>query len=105
MKLFVFEPFKWDYCGGAIVAIAANVQEVAELVWQRQKEDHERSYPGGRLIGRDDLDYSWEARKENNKERFLELEPSLTGNCWKVTQELIIESSGPELLCYNYNYA
>jgi hypothetical protein len=39
MNLYIFEPSKdWEYCGGAIVAIAADVEAVVQLIVAKQEQ-------------------------------------------------------------------
>ena len=34
MKIFIFEPYNWDYCGGALVVIADSYEGAIELLMQ-----------------------------------------------------------------------
>lgn len=42
MKIFIFEPYKWDYCGGSIVAIAKDYNSVIKLINKHLEKDHKR---------------------------------------------------------------
>lgn len=107
MNIYVFEPYNWGYCGGAIVVIALSEQRAHELIWERQKHEHEARNPEGILRGLDGkvFDWSWEAKKDSFAERFKQNEED--GNCWELTS--VIQCYTPvyveRVICYNYNYA
>lgn len=109
MKLFVFEPHKWDFCGGAIVVIASTEQHAHELIWKRQEEENQ-----GRThrheIG---VDSPWSIKMDGAmfapfpkiKGRYMECDR------WELTGEfplLNLEGAGfpvERVVCFNYNFA
>lgn len=37
MKLFIFEPYEWAYCGGALAIIAESYEKAVEMVIEQDK--------------------------------------------------------------------
>jgi hypothetical protein len=90
MKLFVFEPYEWDYCGGAIGAIAETFDEAVDLIVEskRRRLDDFRGYEKYHF--------------SRNKNGFTEDHY----NQWLLTTELeVSDDSKPEVVFDNWNWA
>lgn len=46
MKLFIFEPYEWAYCGGAIGVIANGFKEAVDIIIKEdeKREEEDRIY-------------------------------------------------------------
>lgn len=90
MNVYVFEPYNWGYCGGAIVVVAETEQRAKELILTKQRAEHDDEY------------LPW---NDSYAERFKQNEED--GNCWELTS--VIECYTPvqieRVICFNYNYA
>ena len=96
MKLFVFEPYKWDYCGGAIGVIAKDFKRAVKLIVE-----------SGENIKMDDDDdevldnpykpeYFSETKNKFKKESF---------NQWLLTKTIKVVDYNEQVLFDNWNYA
>ncbi len=90
MNIYVYEPYQWNYCGGAIVVVAETEQRVQELILTRQRAEHDDEY------------IPW---KEDYAERFKQNEED--GHCWELTSviECYVPIQVEWVVCFNYNYA
>jgi len=109
MKLFIFEPYKWAYCGGAIGVIHHTFEDAVDLILkedaERAKKEYKRNEDCGLTsnLNEEDLRYYKKEYFKQNKEEFVK-----DGvNQWLLTNE--VELSGqydpePEVLFDNWNY-
>lgn len=88
MKLFIFEPYEWVYCGGAIGAIAETFDKAVNLIIESGREGGHERYkvkffqPTAEFFKED----SWDQ--------------------WLLTCELTIIDDGPSRVIFdNWNYA
>ena len=87
MKIFIFQPLDWSYCGGGLV-ISAESFENAEALLLKDYLEKRRS--------------SWETAprlfRENSKEEGGD-------KCWIVVKEIECTYDKEEIILYNYNEA
>jgi hypothetical protein len=87
MKLFIFEPYQWEYCGGTIVVIAENYDQAIDLLLDIKDENGELEY--GRdyfSTDPDDFTYGWDQ--------------------WLLSQEIELKDNlEPKVIVQNWNYA
>lgn len=85
MKLFVFEPYEWAYCGGAIVVIAKDYEEAINLIISFNPSD--------------ELLYEYFSKNRNNFKK---------GHYdqWILTNTIdMSDSFDSKIIVYNWNYA
>lgn len=88
MKLFIFEPYVWAYCGGAIGVVAMDFEEAVKLAKESEKND-DGGYDG-------DFQKIAEKLKKDHWDQ------------WLLSAELTIMEEGPpnpRVLFNNYNHA
>lgn len=105
MKIFVFEPFEWNYCGGAIVVIAATEQRAHELIWTHEKQEKDRSNAAMAELGDKVTPFSIEtdgamfAPYPKIKDRYMETDR------WELTGEFpLLNLESERVVTFNYNY-
>jgi hypothetical protein len=89
MRIYIFEPSeKWEYCGGAVVVIAKDIDEAITLASNyRESEDDERS---GEIF----------VKNEN------EAIESIANETFVLKSEYELkENESARVVTYNYNYA
>ncbi len=86
MRVFIFEPCNWEYCGGALGVIANDFDEAVKLL---RKEGKERSnnHMGNFSESREDY-------------------PDENSGQWLLTNTFdISDSEKPRVFLFNFNYA
>jgi len=110
MKLFIFEPYEWSYCGGAIGVIAPDFESAVDQI---MKEDIEQAEE---MAAKDSI--SHRQTKEQKIERFRNYKPEYFQRSpekfkedhydqWLLTHEEEMSSQYdiPEVLFDNWNYS
>lgn len=91
MKIFVYEPYNYSYCGGAIVVIAQSEERAQQLSLDYEQKRHEQE--GGNFLWHPE--YAARFKKNDND-----------GDCWELTSEIDVSSDELErVVCFNYNHA
>lgn len=93
MKIFIFEPYKWDYCGGGIVIIAFSFKEAVELI-VKETYDPNNSYTEQQF------------KKEyfaKDKAEFEDVDREW--DTWVLTHEIETTEVKQRIVMINYNYA
>ncbi len=93
MKIFIFEPYKWEYCGGGIVVIASSYEEAVELIG-KETYDPNTSYV--------DQDFKKEYFAKDESE-FKDIDRRW--NTWVLTHEIETTEVKQRIAMINYNYA
>jgi len=106
MKIFIFTPFQWSYCGGAIGAVAENYDEAVSILRAYKEKDplygvecpsgyiseHEYIYPYGKAL--------FIKPGEEDKAEVDET------NQWILTYSAEVnDSHGPRIVLDNWNFA
>lgn len=87
MKIFIFEPYEWDYCGGAIIAIASSYEEAVYIIVE-------------------DANPMWDLKKEYFAKDESEFENvDRDWNTWLLTHVIETTEEKPRLVMVNFNYA
>lgn len=89
MKIFIFEPYKWDYCGGGIVVIASSYEKAVEII---VKETYNPNFS-----------------QQFKKEYFAEDEHDFDGvdrqwDTWLLTHEIETTEVKQRIVMINFNY-
>ena len=104
MKLYIFEPYDWDYCGGAIGILANSFEEAIDLIVEEDKENAKRRIEVGHF---DNI--TIDGLRTHRRSHFAETEDKFGGNGynqWLLTSELVVVDNGlPRILFNNWNYA
>jgi hypothetical protein len=90
MKLFIFEPYEWEYCGGALGVIAESYEQAIQLLLniKDSNDDHE-------------FKSEFFAKNKTDAEKFNE-----TIDKWLLTQEVELKCDlKPEVILNNWNWA
>ena len=78
MNLYVFVPYEWDYCGGAIGVVASDFDEAVEIikaVKHRQPGTSEERFPyKNHLFIKPEREYEYLAKEDSWEQWILEYE-------------------------------
>ena len=104
MNLYIFEPYEWAYCGGAIGVLADSYTKAVDLIVEKDKKhakDRFETESWHKLTINDLRSYRHEyfSRTEDKfkKDHYDQ---------WLLTVELPVASNGsPRVLFNNWNYA
>jgi hypothetical protein len=109
IKLFIFEPYEWPYCGGSIGVIARSFNQAVDVIIKMDKDQAKRKLEiqsGLASVKRSVDDYRTFSREHFSRttKGFVE------DHCdqWLLTSELTIIEDGrpnPRVLFNNWNYA
>lgn len=93
MKIWLFEPYMWDYCGGAVVVIAETFEDAVALIRKGNEEigDYEKD-----ALFFDSIQNAVPHGKKSNWEH-----PWLLTGSWELADTQI----KGRLVTINYNYA
>jgi len=97
MKIFIFEPYGWSYCGGACGAIAEDFDQAVQLLVEKFAKDNDETFP---WLQKDDCDHRFQKVEEGFEEDSC--------NQWLLTHEVTVVEEGepnPRVLFNNWNYA
>ncbi len=89
MKLYIFEPYKFDWCGGAIVVVAEDFEQAVDFIMEiKNRHGRGLKYDRSRLLKNKD-NYSWDKSVYNQ---------------WVLTHELeLAEPHDPGVIVENWN--
>ncbi len=101
MKIWIFEPYSWDYCGGALVIVAESVAQCQELMNAAAEAENAASIkqsppPKG-------------TTRKPDYQTLHEHEPSkktrIICNHWLLTHTLETTETEARILVENWNYS
>jgi len=87
MKLFIFEPLDWAYCGGGLVISAESFGNAEALLLKEFLRERKSNWEIAPRVFR-----------ENSKEQGGD-------GCWIVVKEIECSYDKEEIILYNYNYS
>lgn len=87
MKIFIFQPLNWSYCGGGLVISAESFANAEVLFLKEYLRRRKASYETAPRLFR-------ERSKEEGGT-----------NCWIVVKEIECSYDKEEIILYNYNEA
>lgn len=97
MKIWLFEPYKWEYCGGAIAAIASSIEEARNLITAREKEEYDKYNHTAEFVP-PRLAATLEEAKPHGEDGDY-------ADSWLLTYSAVVADTEPRVLFVNYNYA
>ena len=109
IKLFIFEPHEWSYCGGAIGVIAKNFEQAVKLLVEKDIEKAKKTLQEFKKTSTLPID---EQEFRIYRTNFFQRNPAnfenILYNRWLLTHEITILEDGlpnPRILFDNWNEA
>lgn len=93
MNLYIFEPYKWPYCGGAIVVLHWSLQQAIELIHKQHPNEKDPICETPKEI-------------ETVKIRYGDGSENVQGYGWLLSEVLqVSQTETPRIVAFNYQYA
>lgn len=102
MKLYIFEPYEWVYCGGAIGVIAETFDKAVEIIIVDDKTQAEQRVQKQDKLSANDYRTYRSKYFQRNPDTFKKNHYDQ----WLLTNKIqLIDSEQPRTLFDNWNYA
>ena len=109
MRLYIFEPYEWSYCGGAIGIIAETFDKAVEMVIvndkiqaKREAQEHNTSSLHTEKMPVD----NYRTYRSKHFQRDSNVFKKDHWNQWLLTHEIqLADNEQPRILFNNWNYA
>lgn len=99
MKLFIFEPYSWSYCGGVIGIIAEDFKSAVNLIVTKAEEEAKE---------RNKILPQAKAKPHYKHKYFAETADNFRkdhGNQWLLTESFDVPDAEARIVFDNWNYA
>lgn len=101
MKLYIFEPYEWSHCGGAIGVIAETFDKAVKMIIVDDKTQAKQEAQNGKLSADDYRTY-----RSKYFQRNLNVFKKSHYDQWLLTHKIqLTTSEQPRILFDNWNYA
>ncbi len=110
IKLFIFEPYEWSYCGGAIGIVAKDIKQAVDIIIEEDIKDAERKFKEEKVFDRTS-DTTVDDCRTYRRKYFGRTTKNFKKDGWDqwlLSHELTIIEDGrpnPRILFNDWNYA